>query len=225
MLQPDGKLVAAGYGSNGSQQVFELVRYSGSALTVSKTGSGAGSVTSNPGGISCGSTCSAPFAAVPVTLTATAAAGSTFVGWSGSCSGSGTCTVAMAGDRAVTARFESDKAVTLTKTGSGAGAVTSNPAGISCGFTCAHTFRYGTLLTLTAAATPRSAFIGWSGARCIVPKAKGKGLRAATGAVIKAHCSVGKVKKAFSAKVKKGRVIAQSAKPGKRRRPRRSGSP
>jgi uncharacterized delta-60 repeat protein len=242
MLQQDGKLVAAGYGSNGSQQVFELVRYSGSALTVSKTGSGTGSVTSNPGGISCGSTCSAPFAAVPVTLTATAAAGSTFVGWSGSCSGSGTCTVATAGDRAVTARFESDTTLTLAKAGNGAGAVTSNPAGISCGSACAHTFRFGTVLTLTAVASARSAFVGWSGAcsgtasctvtmsaarsvtatfaaRCIVPKAKGKGLRAAKRAVIKAHCSVGKVKKAFSAKVKKGRVIAQSAKPGKKLAP------
>jgi uncharacterized delta-60 repeat protein len=241
-LQPDGKLVAAGYGSNGSQQVFELVRYSGSSLTVGKTGSGAGSVTSSPGGISCGSTCSAPYAAVPVTLTATAAPGSSFSGWSGPCSGIGTCTVAMGSDRAVTARFESDKALTLTKAGNGVGAVTSDPAGISCGFTCAHAFRYGAVLTLTAAATPRSAFAGWSGAcsgtatctvtmsaarsvtatfaaRCIVPKAKGKGLRAAKRAVIKAHCTVGKVKKAFSAKVKKGRVIAQSAKPGKKLAP------
>ena len=52
-------------------------------------------------------------------------------------------------------------------------------------------------------------------ARCIVPKAKGKGLRAAKRAVTKAHCAVGKVRKAFSAKVKKGRVIAQSARAGK----------
>ena len=237
-LQPDGKLVAAGFGSNGSQSVFEVVRYSGSGLTVTKTGSGFGTVTSSPGGISCGPTCSAPFGIVPVTLTATAAPGSSFVGWSGACSGAGTCSVAMGSDRAVTATFESDKALTLTKAGNGLGVVTSNPAGISCGAACVHTFRHGTALTLTAAATPRSVFKGWSGActgtatcavtmsaaqsvtatfaaRCIVPKEKGKTLRKAKRALVKAHCKVGKVKKAFSAKVKKGRVIAQSAKAGK----------
>jgi hypothetical protein len=148
----------------------------------------------------------------------------------------------MGSDRAALARFESDKTLALTKAGNGAGAVTSNPVGISCGSACAHTFRYGTVLTLGAAATPRSVFKGWSGAcsgtapcivtmsaarsvtatfaaRCIVPKEKGKTFRTAKQALVKAHCKVGKVKKAFSAKVKKGRVLAQSAKPGKKLAP------
>ena len=105
VLQPDGKLVAAGPSWNGSNDVFALVRYRGSTLKVAKTGSGSGSVTSSPTGINCGSTCSAPFAAVPVTLKATASAGSRFTGWSGACSGSGTCTLTMGADRAATARF------------------------------------------------------------------------------------------------------------------------
>src|SRR5262249_27398652 len=74
VLQPDGKLVAAGYSTNGGHFVIALDRYLGSTLTVAKSGSG--SVTSSPNGIDCGSTCSAPFAAVPITLTATPAAGS-----------------------------------------------------------------------------------------------------------------------------------------------------
>jgi len=39
-------------------------------------------------------------------LTATAAAGSTFTGWSGACTGTGTCVVTMDQDRAVTATFD-----------------------------------------------------------------------------------------------------------------------
>ena len=76
-------------------------------LMVTKNGTGAGTVTSNPIGIDCGATCSnAFFASRNVTLTATPAAGSEFTGWSGSgCSGTGTCQVAMSADRPVTATF------------------------------------------------------------------------------------------------------------------------
>jgi uncharacterized delta-60 repeat protein len=316
--QPDGRLVVAGYSSNGD---FALARYRvDSALTVAKTGGGSGSITSNPGGISCGSTCSTAFAApVPVTLTATPAAGSSFLGWSGACSGTGKCSLTMSADRAATARFETNKTLTLSKTGSGAGTVasspagiscgsacarafrhgtpitltatpaagssflgwsgacsgtgkcslamsasraatarfetnktlaltkagrgvgtvTSSPAGISCGSACAHVFRHGTAVTLTAAASTRSTFAGWSGAcsgtgsctltmsasrsvtatfkpLCVVPKLKGKTLRAAKKAIRRAHCSVGKVTREFSAKVKNGRVISQKPKPGKK---------
>jgi endo-1,4-beta-xylanase len=76
------------------------------ALTVTKSGSGSGTVTSAPAGINCGSTCSAGFASgTSVTLTATPAGGSTFAGWSGSCSGTGTCTLSMTAARSVTATF------------------------------------------------------------------------------------------------------------------------
>jgi List-Bact-rpt repeat protein/VCBS repeat protein len=76
-------------------------------LTVSKAGSGAGSVTSLPSGIDCGATCSAQFTSgAQVTLTATPAAGSVFDGWSGGgCSGTGTCTVTLNADTTVTATF------------------------------------------------------------------------------------------------------------------------
>ncbi|HEU5319634.1 MAG TPA: choice-of-anchor D domain-containing protein, partial [Methylomirabilota bacterium] len=53
-------------------------------LTVSRSGPGSGTVSSAPGGISCGSTCTAGFTEdTTVTLTAAAAAGSIFTGWSG----------------------------------------------------------------------------------------------------------------------------------------------
>ena len=77
-------------------------------LTTQLTGNGKGSVSSSPGGISCGSSCSASFIlSSRVTLTATPASGSTFGGWGGACSGSSaTCTLTILGDRAVTANFD-----------------------------------------------------------------------------------------------------------------------
>ncbi len=56
--------------------------------------------------------------------------------------------------------------LTVTKAGSGSGAVTSQPAGIDCGGTCSHSFDPGTQVTLTAAAASLSTFSGWSGGGC-----------------------------------------------------------
>jgi uncharacterized repeat protein (TIGR01451 family) len=81
-------------------------------LVVTRAGTGTGTVTSAPAGISCGTTCSASLlAGAPVVLTATPAPGSTFTGWSGdaaACSGAPrTCTITMSGVVAknVTATF------------------------------------------------------------------------------------------------------------------------
>jgi hypothetical protein len=74
------------------------------ALTV--TVSGSGTVSSSPAGISCPGTCSANmYDHEPVTLTAAAGAGRVFAGWSGACTGTGTCQVSMDAARAVTATF------------------------------------------------------------------------------------------------------------------------
>ena len=74
-------------------------------LTVSLAGSGSGTVTAT--GISCPGTCSHSYTAgSSVVLTASAAAGSSFSGWSGGgCSGTGSCTVTMSADQTVTATF------------------------------------------------------------------------------------------------------------------------
>src|SRR5688500_20328505 len=64
-------------------------------LQVTKNGAGSGTVTSNPSGISCGTTCSRSFSGgTTVTLSAVPASGSVFGGWSGGgCTGTGSCTV------------------------------------------------------------------------------------------------------------------------------------
>src|SRR4051812_37301858 len=76
------------------------------ALAVAKAGAGSGTVTSSPGGIDCGYTCQHAYASsAVVTLTASPASDSTFAGWSGDCSGTGTCQVTMSQARSVTAIF------------------------------------------------------------------------------------------------------------------------
>ena len=138
-------------------------------LSVSKAGTGAGTVYSTPAGITCGSACSASFTSgTVVTLVADVASGSTFAGWSGACSGTGPCTVTMSQARSVSATFDTTTgttyALTVAKAGAGSGTVTSSPVGISCGSTCTASFNSGASVTLTAAPASGSTFGGWSGA-------------------------------------------------------------
>jgi uncharacterized repeat protein (TIGR02543 family) len=138
------------------------------ALSVTKAGTGAGTVTSSPAGISCGSTCSANYTSgASVTLTPAAASGSTFAGWGGACSGTGACTVSMTAARSVTATFSSSAttfALSVTKVGAGTGTVTSSPSGINCGTTCSANYASATSVMLTASAASGSTFAGWGGA-------------------------------------------------------------
>ena len=80
-------------------------------LTVSRAGTGSGQVSSSPAGISCGENCQASFeAGTALILTATAATYSVFAGWTGDCSGSGSCQVTMDQARSVTATFAANVA-------------------------------------------------------------------------------------------------------------------
>jgi hypothetical protein len=75
-------------------------------LTVTKNGNAPskGTVTSNPAGINCGGTCSAAFSSGrSVTLMVKTTGTGVFAGWSGACTGTGTCTVTMDANKAVTA--------------------------------------------------------------------------------------------------------------------------
>jgi hypothetical protein len=75
-------------------------------LTVTTDGSGEGTVTDDVGWVTCGGDCVASLDGGDVTLEATPDEGSVFVGWSGACSGTGSCTVAVGEDKTVTATFE-----------------------------------------------------------------------------------------------------------------------
>jgi hypothetical protein len=152
---------------------FALIPGTPKTLTVNRTGSGGGSVVFvySGGFTDCFSTCTRDFPnGTQVTLAATAAGGSTFTGWTGDCSGTAACKLTMDQNHSATAVFTlisvapSAKTLTVGKSGTGSGTVTSNPAGIDCGSTCTRDFEHGTQLTLTASADAGSTFAGWSGA-------------------------------------------------------------
>ncbi|MCC6994290.1 MAG: choice-of-anchor D domain-containing protein [Deltaproteobacteria bacterium] len=136
-------------------------------LTVSTGGTGSGSVVSSPLGINCGAVCSASFQTSQVTLSAVPGANSDITSWTGCDSNptATTCLVTMNGTRSVRADFTVRTFVlTVTMAGSGAGTVTSTPAGLSCQTgTCMASFVAGTSVSLAAKSTSGSYFPSWTG--------------------------------------------------------------
>jgi uncharacterized repeat protein (TIGR02543 family) len=132
-------------------------------VTVTKSGTGAGTV-KGPG-ISCPADCAGVLLdGKPGTLTATPATGSTFVGFSGDCTPSGsTCAIVPVGDRqSVTAEFAIQlRTLQIRLVGSGS---VGGP-GFSCDAAaapCAPMLPYGTPATLSPVPAPGFAFTGWS---------------------------------------------------------------
>jgi PKD repeat protein len=108
---------------------YDLGRY---RLTVSKDGTGSGTVISSPAGISCGDSCQASIdAGTLITLTASPDASSTFSGWSGPCSGTGGCQVTMDHARSVTATFAANPS---PPNAAPTAAYTSSCSDLSCSF-------------------------------------------------------------------------------------------
>jgi hypothetical protein len=147
------------------QVITDLYDISDTYQTLTITKSGTGTVTSDPNGIDCGSTCSYQFLfGTSVTLTATPDSSSIFSGWSGDTVGTNTTTtVIMNSNKSVTATFNISYTLTVTKAGTGIGTVSSSPFGINCGSTCTYQFASGTNVTLIATPDSVSAFGGWSG--------------------------------------------------------------
>ncbi len=135
-------------------------------LTVSKSGTGGGTVTSNPAGIDCGADCTENFIEnTSVTLTGTPDAGSSFAGWSGDCDVNGMVTMNAA--KSCTATFDTipvqQFTLNVNAIGTGSGTITSSPSGIDCGVDCAGDYNDGTNVTLTATPDAGSTFDGWGG--------------------------------------------------------------
>jgi hypothetical protein len=133
------------------------------ALNVAKSGTGTGTVSSEPSGIDCGATCSHAYVyGTTVTMTASPGAISDFSGWSGCDEALGDwCKVSLSAARTVTATFtQRTKALTLETVGPGSGSVSCD------GGPCASHYPEGATVTLHANPDSGSSFFGWAGAGC-----------------------------------------------------------
>jgi trimeric autotransporter adhesin len=143
--------------------------------------SGTGTVRSVPVGIDCTVTgqsvsgaCVVDFPSdVTVELVTTAASGTEFLGWAGSCGGTTglLCRIAMEQPVITGPVLRALGSITVTAAGTGTGLVTSDLGGIGCqvavgvvGGTCSATYVQGTVVTLRAFPSGLSAFTGWTGA-------------------------------------------------------------
>ena len=158
-----GSCVTTVTGAEDVTAAFNLITYT---VSVTKTGNGTGVITSTPGNIDCGETCSTSLDYnTPVTLTAAADTGSYFMGWEGDCAADGSsCSTTVMGARNITATFTLiTYTVAVTKTGNGTGVITTTPGSIDCGATCDTSFDYNTVVTLTAMPDTGSLLTGWEG--------------------------------------------------------------
>jgi uncharacterized repeat protein (TIGR01451 family) len=142
-----------------------------SKLTVTRTGTGSGTVTvlSDLYGVSeCPNGCTATYVTGTVfTASETPNGNSFFNGWSGACNGSGACTVTMDANKSLTANFVLGENLSVAFAGTGSGSITSKDGAINCANSagnCSASYLPGTSVSLTAAPAGTSVFAGWSGA-------------------------------------------------------------
>lgn len=137
-------------------------------VTVKPAGTGTGLVTAMPQ-INCPTSCmeTVDYGTI-VSLSATAAGGSRFVGWGGACTGSSACNLKVDGNKEVDANFALQERLTVELMGNGGGDVASiSPPdlGFDCAMpACTVDVDQGTTITLQATPDNTSTFAGWDGA-------------------------------------------------------------
>ena len=135
-----------------------------SRLTVARSGAQQGTVTSSPAGIACGTACSGYYPIdTKITLTSALPPGHC-VTWTGCTQNYASCSLTMGtSNTSVTATYQTDKRLYVTRTGSPRKRITSSPPGIDCGSDCNEAYPQGTKVTLTSEAPPKGKHVEWSG--------------------------------------------------------------
>ncbi len=154
--QTNGNVCTVTLQSNRNVTATFLILYQ---LSVSDSGSG--TITSGDGNINCGPTCSYLYVVgSQVTLTAAAAPGWTFMGWSDCDQVNGNvCSVTLYTNRNVTASYAILYQLSVSVAGSGM--VVSGD--IECGSVCSALYPQGTQVNLTALPSAGSTLSGWTG--------------------------------------------------------------
>ncbi|MCL2688941.1 MAG: hypothetical protein FWE57_03710 [Chitinispirillia bacterium] len=133
-------------------------------LTVRRAPPAGGSITVNGQAAFSGSQSSVSVfhpAGTTLTLAAAPSAGNMFTGWSGACTGTGSCVITMSQDREVTANFASTtNRLTVTRSPSTGGTVTLNGTSVIGN----STHPAGAVLTLVPVPNEGYSFSNWSGA-------------------------------------------------------------
>lgn len=165
----------AGPGRFGHDRLV-VARFSDGNRTVTVEVPGGGTVNSSPAGITncgaAGGVCASGFPpGSTVTLTATPQAAHRFLGWElgfAACGTNPVCTFTVSNDVTGRALFQATTEVTIARTGHGA--ITSNPAGLSCGTVpgsgCGGVFDRNPLIPVRFTASPAGGwrFVEWTGA-------------------------------------------------------------
>jgi len=122
--------VATAYNTSGVESAYsnEVIKTVASqyTLSIARSGTGSGTVSSSPAGINCGTSCSGLYnPGAVVTLTGAPAANSVFAGWSGGgCSGTGTCSFTVNANTTVTAMFtQQSQTYTITASAGTGGSI------------------------------------------------------------------------------------------------------
>ena len=153
-----GTTFGGGYSLGGTVFSFQP---NNSLLTVSTTGDGV--VTSTDGYIDCPGVCTHIYADnTPITLNASPGQGSGFAGWSGGCTGTGTCNLVIRQNETVAATFAT--LYMLTVVADGSGSIVSADGYINCPGACSHAYLANTAVTLNAHPAPGWSLSNWSGA-------------------------------------------------------------
>jgi uncharacterized delta-60 repeat protein len=192
VLQPDGRIVAAGLSWNGRRFLFALARYDANGALDAGFGSGGTMTTAS------GSDSVAQGLALQVNGKLVAAGFS-----SPGSPPKSTLTLA---------RYEPDGALDSAFGPGGTVTIQASKAGVAQAVALQPD---GKIVTAGGGGGGFTLARFQGDATCVVPKLRNKPLAAARRAIRSAHCSLGRVRKAYSAKVKTGRVVSQSPPAGK----------
>ncbi|HUI85417.1 MAG TPA: choice-of-anchor tandem repeat GloVer-containing protein [Candidatus Binatia bacterium] len=153
----------ASVGGTGYPNYGTFFQFYTTGRTLYTSTSGSGTVSSTDGSINCPGTCSHIYPDnTPVTLNASPAQGWAFTGWSGACTGTGSCNIVMTQDQSVAASFS--PLYTLTVTTNGNGSVRSTDGFINCPGVCSHVYVANSSVTLNNFPAQGWSFNSWSGA-------------------------------------------------------------